>query len=72
MLPLQPLQPLQDRDIDDESDLYKEIQKARDDLAQAREAHANDKGSPMHPLRLVHDIQVGYSKDAVCVVVNGN
>ncbi|KAI7836323.1 hypothetical protein COHA_009831 [Chlorella ohadii] len=48
---------LKDRDIDDESELYKEIQKARDDLAQARSAHANDKGSPVHPLRLVHDIQ---------------
>lgn len=26
---------------------------------QARSAHADDKGSPVHPLRLVHDIQVG-------------
>lgn len=105
---------LQDRDIDEDSDVYKEIQKARDDLAQvrcgpitawrsmrgtaswvrgdrqrgwaaregdetegvcyscgagypcngavslqARSAHADDKGSPVHPLRLVHDIQVG-------------
>ena len=27
-------------------------------VLQARSAHANDKGSPVHPLRLVHDIQV--------------
>ncbi|PRW39265.1 acetolactate synthase [Chlorella sorokiniana] len=48
---------LKDRDIDEDSDHCKEIQQARDDLAQAREAHASDKGSPVHPLRLVHDMQ---------------
>lgn len=48
---------MQPRHLEEGTGVWKEIQDARSDLAAARQAHAGESGSPVHPLRLVSDLQ---------------
>lgn len=48
---------VRDRDSEELTANCQHLRKAHQDVVQAREAHATDSRNPVHPLRIVHDIQ---------------